>query len=162
MSWDGFHPSSPFTPFAPVCVLGHLPRQGGGLVLQLPLGVGGWRGAPWLPLDGGAVSRRLTEGGGKHIPQIRRNPPLCGTFGYIYWNLGRSASVGGRAAIWAIPVPWQSPGPAGHPLSKGGGKGALAKIAQVCRPYGGSVTRGTACGRVRTPAPTGTTYHRWP
>ena len=38
------------------------------MVLLLPFGVGGWRGVPWLPLDGGAVSQRLTEGVGKHIP----------------------------------------------------------------------------------------------
>ena len=30
--------------------------------------------------------------------QIGRNSALCGTFGYIYWELWRSAPVGGRAA----------------------------------------------------------------
>ena len=36
--------------------------------------------------------------------QIRRNLPLCGTFGYIYWELGWSAPVGGRAAQCAAPT----------------------------------------------------------
>ena len=36
--------------------------------------------------------------------QIGRNLPLCGTFGYIYWELWRSAPVGGRAARCAAPT----------------------------------------------------------
>ena len=34
-------------------------------------------------------------GEGFKVLQIRRNLPHCGTFGYIYWELGRSAPVGG-------------------------------------------------------------------
>ena len=102
--------------------------------------------APWLPLYGGAVSRRLTEGGwdahlrsrrplirpsvrtgapsplwgeGFGAAQIGRNCPLCGTFGYIYWEFGWSAPVGRRAA-------------------------------RVCRPYGGDVASPVgASGRPR-------------
>ena len=42
--------------------------------------------------------------------QIGRNSALCGTFGYIYWELGRSAPVGGRAAQCAAPTAetWQA------------------------------------------------------
>ena len=36
--------------------------------------------------------------------QMRRNYGFCGTFGYIYWELGRSAPSGGRAAARAAPT----------------------------------------------------------
>ena len=38
------------------------------------------------------------RGEGFGSAQIGRNLVLCGTFEYIYWELGRSAPVGGRAA----------------------------------------------------------------
>ena len=43
----------------------------------------------------GAPSPLWGEGFG--AVQIGRNCPLCGTFGYIYWELGQSAPVGGAA-----------------------------------------------------------------
>ena len=36
--------------------------------------------------------------------QMRRNFRFCGTFRYIYWELGRSAPGGGRAAARAAPT----------------------------------------------------------
>ena len=105
--------SPAFTPFAPMFALGHLPRQGGGLILR-------------LPLDGGAVSRRLTEGVGNISVQIGRNSPLCGTFAYIFWKLrpwcgywgktGRSRTGGdGSESSGAGAAPWQLFVPFGRP-----------------------------------------------
>ena len=50
------------------------------------------------------------KGEGFGSAQIGRNLVLCGTFEYIYWELGRSASVGGRAAQCAAPTAetWQA------------------------------------------------------
>ena len=49
----------------------------------------------------GAPSPHSGEGFGP--AQIGRNSALCGTFGYIYWKLRRSAPVGGRAARMCRP-----------------------------------------------------------
>ena len=49
----------------------------------------------------GAPSPHRGEGFGP--AQIRRNLPLCGTFGYIYWELRWSAPVGGQAARMCRP-----------------------------------------------------------
>ena len=49
----------------------------------------------------GAPSPHSGEGFGP--AQIGRNSALCGTFGYIYWKLRRSAPVGGRAARMCCP-----------------------------------------------------------
>ncbi len=49
----------------------------------------------------GAPSPHSGEGFGP--AQIGRNSALCGTFGYIYWELRWSAPVGGRAARMCCP-----------------------------------------------------------
>ena len=51
-----------------------------------------------------AASHLSPVGEGFKVLQIRRNLVLCGTFGYIYWELGRSAPVRGRAAARAAPT----------------------------------------------------------
>ena len=43
------------------------------------------------------------KGEGFGTAQIGRDSALCGTFGYIYWKLRRSAPVGGRAARMCRP-----------------------------------------------------------
>ena len=61
---------------------------------------GGYRGvelsqAPLIRLACGQPPSPLW-GEGFKVLQIRRNLVLCGTFGYIYWELGWSAPVGER------------------------------------------------------------------
>ena len=72
---------------APVCALGHLTLS--------PLAFG------HLPLTRG-VGPLWGEGFGP--VQIGGNSAFCGTFGYIYWELWRSAPVGRRAAQCAAPT----------------------------------------------------------
>ena len=90
--------------------------------------------------------------------QIGGNYSLCGTFGYIYWELGRSAPVGGQAAARAAPTTnhrafretagGASPSPTGfqkrpwnwggEPLGSPVGEYALdRRAARVCLPCGG-------------------------
>ena len=82
----------------------------------------------------GAPSPHRGEGFG--AAQIGRDSSFCGTFGYIYWEFGRSAPVGGwpRCA-------------------------ALTRERGTCpliRPLRGHLPpRGKAYERVRTPAPAG-------
>ena len=73
-------------------------------------------------------------GEGFKVLQIRRNLPHCGTFGYIYWELGRSAPVGGGASRVG------GPSSASHSLGTFPPVGRLPGVP-VCRPYG---TRGTS------------------
>ena len=49
-------------------------------------------------------------GEGFWAAQIGKNSAFCGTFEYIYWELGRSAPVGRRAAQCAAPTAetWQA------------------------------------------------------
>ena len=62
-------------------------------------------------------------GEGFGATQIGRDSALCGTFGYIYWELGRSAPVGRRTAQCAAPTAktWQAQAarPGGRALQKG-------------------------------------------
>ena len=79
------YPLCPFgTSSLPLLAFGHFPLTGG--IGPLTRGVG--------PLWG--------EGFGS--AQIGRDLPFCGTFGYIYWEFGRSAPVRGRAARCAAPT----------------------------------------------------------
>ena len=104
--------------------------------------------------------------------------PLCGTFEYIYWELGRSAPVGGRAARCAAPTAetWQAraarrvvapykrgvwslpphPPPPGAPSPQGEGFwGKHPSAVWLDRQSFIPLTRETAAyGRVRIPAPT--------
>ena len=104
--------------------------------------------------------------------------PLCGTFEYIYWELGQSAPVGGRAARCAAPTAetWQAraarrvvapckrgvwslpphPPPSGAPSPRGKGFwGKHPSAVWLDRQSFTPLTRETAAyGRVRTPAPT--------
>ena len=73
----------------------------------------------------GAPSPHSGEGFGP--AQIGRNSALCGTFGYIYWELGRSVPVGGQAARMCCPyrrgggnLPPHPP-PSGAPSPQGEG-----------------------------------------
>ena len=84
------------------------------------------------------------KGEGFGSAQIGRNLVLCGTFGYIYWESGWSAPVGGRAAQCAAPTAktWQaraarreaapykrcgsSPRPCGGVWAKNGGRTVCA------------------------------------
>ena len=101
------------------------------------------------------------KGEGFGSAQIGRNLVLCGTFKYIYWELGRSASVGGRAAQCAAPTAetWQAraaapykrcgsrPRPCGGVWIKNGGR-------TMCAPTGeGAETWPLICPSVRTGAP---------
>ena len=99
------------------------------------------------------------KGEGFGSAQIGRNLVLCGTFEYIYWEFGRSASVGGRAAQCAAPTAetWQARA----------ARRVVAPYRVVCgqragedtRPYGdcGGKTAGAQCAplqeRAREPAP---------
>ena len=116
-----------------------------------------------LPLTRG-VGPLWGEGFGS--AQIRRNLPLCGTFGYIYWELGRSAPVGGGRP--SVPPLRRRRGKPGRrvreaaPYKRGGGgkpppygfpetvlklgRGALVLPPETCARE--------ASGRVRAPAPT--------
>ena len=98
--------------------------------------------------------------------QIGRNSALCGTFGYIYWELGRSAPVGGgrsgctgptREGVGVCPLirPFGPPSPRGegffgeppHSPLKGKDFGRLiaapternplGRAGEGTRPYGG-------------------------
>ena len=105
----------------------------------------------------GAPSPHSGEGFGS--AQIGRNLVLCGTFEYIYWEFGRSASVGGRAAQCAAPTAetWQARA----------ARRVVAPYRVVCgqragedtRPYGdcGGKTAGAQCAplqeRARETAP---------
>ena len=104
--------------------------------------------------------------------------PFCGTFEYIYWELGRSAPVGGQAARCAAPTAetWQAraarrvvapykrgvwslpphPPPSGAPSPRGEGLwGKHPSSVWLDRQSFTPLTRETAAyGRVRTPAPT--------
>ena len=119
------------------------------------------------------------RGGRLWAAQIGRNLPLCGTFGYIYWELGRSAPVGGRAARCAAPTAetWQAraarrvvapykrgvwslpphPPPSGAPSPRGEGFwGKHPSAVWLDRQSFTPLTRETAAyGRVRIPGPYG-------
>ena len=98
-------------------------------------------------------------GGRLWAAQIGRNLPFCGTFEYIYWELGRSAPVGRRAAQCAAPTAetWQV----------WAARRVVAPYRVVCgqragedtRPYGdcGGKTAGAQCAplqeRARETAP---------
>ena len=106
--------------------------------------------------------------GGKALGavQIGRDSALCGTFGYIYWELGRSAPVGGGRP--SVPPLRRRRGKPGRrvreavPYKRGGGgkpppygfpetvlklgRGALVLPPETCARE--------ASGRVRAPAPT--------
>ena len=93
-------------------------------------------------------------GEGFKVLQIRRNLPHCGTFGYIYWELGRSAPVGGRATRCAAPTTeeWyaQVARLGGRALQRG-----WREPAPSSAPFGGTFPPGGRHdGRVSVPAPT--------
>ena len=85
---------------------------------------------------GFAVPPSPLWGEGSRSTQIGWNCSHCGTFGYIYWELGRSAPVGGGR-------------PSVPPLRRRRGK--PGRRAESSRPTEWSAGN----GRVRTPAPTG-------
>ena len=92
------YPLCPFgTSSLPLLAFGHFPLTGG--IGPLTRGVG--------PLWG--------EGFGS--AQIGRDLPFCGTFGYIYWEFGRSAPVRGRAArCAALQERLREPAPSSAPF----------------------------------------------
>ncbi len=106
-----------------------------------------------------ALGHLPLQGEGFGPAQIGRNSALCGTFGYIYWKLGRSAPVGGRAAQGRPYGETKSESGGGKPPPYGfpqkvlePGRGALGLPPGTC-------ARETS-GRVRTPAPTAEFFGR--
>ena len=96
-----------------------------------------------------------------HLPpvegrlQIGRNSAFCGTFGYIYWELWRSAPVGGgRAAQCAAPTveTWQARAarPGGRALQKG-----VAGTCSLIRPLRGLLSLSPLSLRDIIPTPFG-------
>ena len=96
------------------------------------------------------ASSPLGEGFGS--AQIGRNLVLCGTFEYIYWELGRSAPVGGAGGP---DVPflqgrgWESApssGPPGHLPPEGKAFGGMpphpSRLRRATFPPGGRLLRG--------------------
>ena len=79
--------------------------------------VSGFQDRPLIRLACGQPPSPLW-GEGLGSVQMGRNLVLCGTFGYIYWELGRSAPVGRRAAQCAAPTAYPEVAPpfvgAGH------------------------------------------------
>ena len=101
------------------------------------------------PDRGNQPSPRRREGFGS--VQIGRKLALCGTFGYIYWELWRSAPVGGRAA--RVCRPYKA---GGHPpLQRSLGKMAGAQCAPLQFEGTALITRTVPLIRpsVRTGAP---------
>ena len=73
------------------------------------------------------------SGEGFGAAQIGRDWSLCGTFGYIYWEFGWSAPVGGRAAQCAAPTAktWQAQ--AARPGGRALQKGRRGQVPALCR-----------------------------
>ena len=129
--------------------------------------VSGFQDRPLIrpSVHSGAPSPHSGEGLGS--VQMGMNLVLCGTFGYIYWELGRSAPVGRRAATWGRPYGvfgsrpsffvgaghWPTRVPGDHkgcPYKRGG-----KNLPPHPPPSGApSPQGGRHDGRVGTPAPT--------
>ena len=102
---------------------------------------------------GFAVPPSPLWGEGSRPTQIGWNCSHCGTFGYIYWELGRSAPVGGGASRVGAPHPPRirsAPFPKGEGLraSRCAAPTTEEWYAQAVRPGGRALQRGW-----REPAP---------
>ena len=90
---------------------------------------------------GFAVPPSPLWGEGSRPTQIGWNCSHCGTFEYIYWELGRSAPVGGQAARCAAPTTeeWyaQAVRPGGRALQRG-----WREPAPSSAPFGGTFPPG--------------------
>ena len=86
--------------------------------------------------------------------QIGRNSALCETFGYIYWELGRSAPVGGAGGPVCRPYGRNVVSPGGAPSRRALQKG-VAGTCPLIRPLRGHLSLSPLSLRDIIPTPFG-------